>query len=52
MTTKFAKCYPLGDGNMCCEHWNGSVIVFPMTEDYRRKKQKPPNEENSSNKAV
>jgi hypothetical protein len=28
-TSKFARCFPLPDGNVCCEHWNGSYIVFP-----------------------
>jgi hypothetical protein len=32
-SAKFARCFPLPDGNVCCEHWNGSYIVF---SGYRR----------------
>jgi hypothetical protein len=36
-TAKFARCFLLPDGNVCCEHWNGSYIVFPA---YGRKNDK------------
>ncbi len=34
MTTRFARCFPIGNGKMACEHHNGNWIVFPMSEDY------------------
>ncbi|HEY4504668.1 MAG TPA: hypothetical protein VJI73_02760 [Candidatus Paceibacterota bacterium] len=37
-TTRFARCFLLPDGNMCCEHWNGSYIVFPAYGKARTEK--------------
>ncbi|MCR4334766.1 MAG: hypothetical protein NUV47_03520 [Patescibacteria group bacterium] len=48
MKTKFARCFPLPDGNMCCKHWNGNYIVFPMKGDHRSRNEKSPNEEDDS----
>lgn len=28
-SAKFQRCFPGSDGNVICQHWNGSWIVFP-----------------------
>lgn len=32
-SAKFAKCFPGSDGNVVCQHWNGSWIVFPGSRE-------------------
>jgi hypothetical protein len=45
--SKFARCFPLSDGNVCCEHWNGSFIVFPGYGNTIKKEKSSQKEDNS-----
>lgn len=36
--SNFSRCFPVGNGNMCCQHWNGSYIVFPIRNGYKKEK--------------
>ena len=42
--SNFARCFPVENGMMLCEHFNGNWIVFPISEtsfEKKGKKQKP-----------
>ena len=41
MSSQFSRCFPLGDGNICCEHLNGSYIVFPAYRKAKTEKASP-----------
>jgi hypothetical protein len=51
-SAKFARCFPFGDGKMCCKHWNGRYIIFQMRSNYHSNNEKSSTKEDNSEKNV
>lgn len=48
MSNKFARCFPINDGKMLCQHYNGNWIIFSIYWEKSRKKETPSKKEEVS----